>query len=68
MFFLYNMSFTVFTGIPDAQLNPKKKIWETVKPDLVTNSDKIAVYKGSPLEIEGKGQVVAPNNANAQIS
>ena len=56
------------TGTPDAQLNPKKKIWETVKPDLLTNTEKVAVYKGSPLEIEGKGHVVAPTSANAQIS
>ena len=49
-------------------LNPKKKIWETIKPDLVTNGDKVAAYKGSPLEIKGKGQVVAPTKANTQIS
>ena len=49
-------------------LNPKKKIWETIKPDLVTNGDKVAAYKGSPLEIKGKGQVMAPTKANTQIS
>lgn len=57
-----------YQGEPDVLLNPKKKIWETVKPDLVTNLDKVAVYKGSPLEIKGKGQILAPTKANAQIS
>lgn len=45
---------------PEAQLNPKKKIFETCAPDLKTNDDKVACYKGSPLEIPGKGLIVAP--------
>lgn len=40
---------------PDAQLNPKKKIWETVAPDLKTNNDLIACYKNAPLQVPGKG-------------
>ncbi|KAK3576394.1 hypothetical protein CHS0354_026727 [Potamilus streckersoni] len=57
-----------YPGEPDAQLNPKKKIWETVKPDLRTDNDRVAAYKGSPLSVEGRGVVVAPTQANAQIS
>lgn len=34
---------------PDAVMNPKKKIWETVAPDLKTNSAKLATYKGNLL-------------------
>jgi aminoacyl tRNA synthase complex-interacting multifunctional protein 1 len=49
-------------------LNPKKKIWETIKPDLQTDGDKVAAYKGSQLFIDGKGPVVAPTRANTQIS
>jgi len=30
-------------------LNPKKKEWEKVKPDLSTNAEGIACYKGIPL-------------------
>lgn len=45
---------------PEAQLNPKKKIFETCALDLKTNDDRVACYKGSPLEIPGKGPVVAP--------
>ncbi|XP_060557988.1 aminoacyl tRNA synthase complex-interacting multifunctional protein 1-like isoform X2 [Ruditapes philippinarum] len=57
-----------YKGEPDALLNPKKKIWETIKPDLQTDGDKVAAYKGSQLFIDGKGPVVAPTRANTQIS
>ncbi|XP_063381691.1 aminoacyl tRNA synthase complex-interacting multifunctional protein 1 [Cydia fagiglandana] len=44
---------------PEAQLNPKKKIFETCAPDLKTNADKVACYKGTPLVVPGKGPVTA---------
>ena len=34
-----------YTRNPDAQLNPKKKIFETCAPDLKVNGDKEACYK-----------------------
>lgn len=46
---------------PEAQLNPKKKIFETCAPDLKTNNDKVACYKDSPLIVPGKGAIVAPS-------
>ncbi|KAK3795103.1 hypothetical protein RRG08_028304 [Elysia crispata] len=57
-----------YPGTPDPQLNPKKKIWETLKPDVRTNSDRVATYKGAVFKIEGKGVVVAPTLADTQIS
>ena len=36
-----------FERRPDAQLNPKKKIFEAVAPDLKVNQDKAATYKVS---------------------
>ncbi|KAI8798609.1 aminoacyl tRNA synthase complex-interacting multifunctional protein 1 [Biomphalaria glabrata] len=57
-----------YPGTPDVQLNPKKKIWETLKPDVRTNADRVATYKGAPLLIKGKGVIVAPTLANTQIS
>lgn len=44
---------------PEAQLNPKKKIFETCAPDLKTNNDRVACYKDSPLVVEGKGPITA---------
>eukprot|EP01023_Acetabularia_acetabulum_P007289 TRINITY_DN13123_c0_g1_i1.p1 TRINITY_DN13123_c0_g1~~TRINITY_DN13123_c0_g1_i1.p1 ORF type:complete len:279 (-),score=72.10 TRINITY_DN13123_c0_g1_i1:324-1160(-) len=38
-----------FPGEPDQQLNPKKKIFESVQPDLATNEKKLVCYKGAPL-------------------
>merc|ERR1712055_762460 len=37
-----------FERKPDAQLNPKKKIFEACAPDLKVNADKVATYKGVP--------------------
>lgn len=34
---------------PDELMNPKKKIFETVQPELATNADRVACYKGVPL-------------------
>jgi aminoacyl tRNA synthase complex-interacting multifunctional protein 1 len=39
------VTFSGITGEPDAQLNPKKKIFEEVKPHLHTNAEKIAQFK-----------------------
>merc|ERR1712179_539212 len=43
-----------YERIPDAQLNPKKKIFEACAPDLKVNEDKIATFKGTPWTINGK--------------
>lgn len=39
------VTFKDITGDADAQLNPKKKIFEEIKPHLHTNAEKIAQYK-----------------------
>lgn len=57
----------LYAGEPDALLNPKKKVWETLKPDLRTNGDRVATWKGAPLKIEGKGQIIAPSLPDVQI-
>ncbi|KAK2999699.1 hypothetical protein RJ639_022582 [Escallonia herrerae] len=38
-----------FEGKPDDVLNPKKKVWETLCPDLHTDKDLVACYKNLPL-------------------
>ncbi|EDW09632.2 aminoacyl tRNA synthase complex-interacting multifunctional protein 1 [Drosophila mojavensis] len=52
---------------PDAQLNPKKKVFETCAPDLMTNADLVACYKGAPLHVPGKGTIVAQSLKNVQV-
>lgn len=52
---------------PDAQLNPKKKIFETCAPDLKTNDSLIATYKGAALNVPGKGNVVSQSLKNVFV-
>ncbi|KAH8348316.1 hypothetical protein KR084_006453 [Drosophila pseudotakahashii] len=52
---------------PDAQLNPKKKIFEACAPDLMTNADLVACYKGAALHVPGKGNVVAQTLKNVNV-
>lgn len=49
------ITFDAFPGEPDKELNPKKKIWEQIQPDLHTNAECVATYKGVPFEVKGKG-------------
>jgi len=43
-----------FTRNPDAQLNPKKKIFEACAPDLTVNGEKEACYKGVRWTVNGE--------------
>ena len=43
------------SGSPDAQLNPKKKVFEMVQPDFLVNEEGVATYRGIPFTVEGKG-------------
>ena len=57
----------IFKGNPDNQLNPKKKVWETLAPDLKVNKDKVATFRGEPLQIDGKGMLMAPSLTDVKI-
>jgi len=55
-------------GMPDEQLNPKKKTWEQIQPDLRIDGNGVATYKGSVWKVEGKqGLFKAPSMTNAAI-
>lgn len=56
-----------FPREPDAQMNPKKKIFETCAPDLKTNGDLVACYKNAVLHVPGKGNIVAQTLKNVQV-
>ncbi|KAJ9555578.1 hypothetical protein OSB04_010192 [Centaurea solstitialis] len=43
------VTFPGFTGEPDAVLNPKKKVWETLQVDLHTDNGLVACYKDLPF-------------------
>ena len=61
------VTFEGYPGTPDEQLNPKKKIWETVAPDLSVTSDKVAAYKGVAFTVAGKGPVVSSSLTNCPV-
>ncbi|KAM5339439.1 aminoacyl tRNA synthase complex-interacting multifunctional protein 1 [Glossophaga mutica] len=61
------ITFDAFPGEPDKELNPKKKIWEQIQPDLYTNGECVATYKGTPFEVKGKGVCRAQTMANSGI-
>ncbi|XP_057651556.1 aminoacyl tRNA synthase complex-interacting multifunctional protein 1 [Diorhabda carinulata] len=44
-----------YTRQPDSIMNPKKKIFETVAPDLHTNDTLQVCYKNVPFQVTGKG-------------
>ncbi|CDW57407.1 methionine tRNA ligase, cytoplasmic [Trichuris trichiura] len=50
-----------YEGIPEKQLNPKKKVWEAVQPSLRVDSDGRACFKCTPLQVAGKGEILAPS-------
>lgn len=56
-----------FARQPDTVMNPKKKIFETVAPDLHTNGQLEACYKGVPLNNPGKGKFVSKSLKNVPV-
>ena len=57
-----------YAGAPDEQLNPKKKTWEQIQPDLRIDASGIATYKGAAWKVEGKtGLFKAPSMTDAAI-
>lgn len=52
---------------PDDQLNPKKKVLETVLPDLKTNDNLEATYKGAKLVVGDKGIIITSSLKNVSI-
>ncbi|XP_028272665.1 aminoacyl tRNA synthase complex-interacting multifunctional protein 1a isoform X2 [Parambassis ranga] len=61
------VTFQSFPGEPDKELNPKKKVWEQVQPDLRTDDLCVATYKGAAFEVSGKGVCKAQTMNNSGI-
>ncbi|CAH1174228.1 unnamed protein product [Phaedon cochleariae] len=56
-----------YTRQPDSIMNPKKKIFETVAPDLHTNNELQACYKNVPFNVAGKGFCTAKSLRNVPV-
>ncbi|CAH2300813.1 aminoacyl tRNA synthase complex-interacting multifunctional 1 [Pelobates cultripes] len=61
------ITFQSFPGEPDKELNPKKKTWEQIQPDLLTDEQCVATYKGAAFEVSGKGVCKAQTMAKSNI-
>ncbi|KAJ4945159.1 hypothetical protein JOQ06_013695 [Pogonophryne albipinna] len=61
------VTFQGFPGDPDKELNPKKKVWEQIQPDLRTDDQCVATYKGSAFEVAGKGVCKAQTMSSSGI-
>lgn len=55
-----------YKGTPDAQLNPKKKVWEKLQADLKTNSSGEATWQGNFLQTSD-GQKILASLQNCSI-
>jgi len=58
--------FEGFEGEPDAQLNPKKKVFEALQVDFTTNDDLVATWKDVPFRTD-KGVIKASTMVKANI-
>ena len=54
-------------GEPDQVLNPKKKIFEQVQPELHTDENCVATYNGVPFTVPGKGICKTTSFSNCGI-
>lgn len=52
---------------PDPVMNPKKKIFETVAPDLHVNDQLQACYKGIAFAVPGKGNISSKTLKNVPV-
>lgn len=64
---LGNGTDSCISGEPDKELNPKKKVWEQVRPDLRTDAQGVATYKGAAFEVAGKGVCKSQTMNNSAI-
>lgn len=55
-----------YSGTPDVQLNPKKKVWEKLQVDLKTNDSGEATWQGNYL-LTSDGQKILSGLANCSI-
>ncbi|KAH8408373.1 hypothetical protein KR215_004526 [Drosophila sulfurigaster] len=60
------LAFEGYSGTPDEQLNPKKKVWEKLSVDLKTNADGVAVWKNNFL-LTTDGEQLTSKLANCAI-
>ncbi|XP_072552360.1 aminoacyl tRNA synthase complex-interacting multifunctional protein 1 [Salminus brasiliensis] len=61
------VTFQNYPGEAERELNPKRRIWERLLPDLCTDGKGVANYKGVAFEVRGKGLCRAATISNGGI-
>ncbi|XP_062871478.1 aminoacyl tRNA synthase complex-interacting multifunctional protein 1 [Trichomycterus rosablanca] len=61
------ITFQNYPGEAEKELNPKRRVWERLLPDLRTDERGVANYKGVAFEVRGKGLCRAPTISNGGI-
>ncbi|XP_056156620.1 aminoacyl tRNA synthase complex-interacting multifunctional protein 1-like [Lampris incognitus] len=61
------ITFHNYPGEPDKELLSKERVWESIQPDLHTDSRGVANYKGAGFEVRGKGLCRAPTLTSCKI-
>ncbi|XP_066527629.1 aminoacyl tRNA synthase complex-interacting multifunctional protein 1 isoform X2 [Hoplias malabaricus] len=61
------VTFHSFPGEAERELNPKRRVWERLLPDLSTDAKGVANYRGVAFEVRGKGLCRAATISNGSI-
>ncbi|KAF4078402.1 hypothetical protein AMELA_G00198770 [Ameiurus melas] len=61
------VTFQNYPGEAERELNPKRRIWERLLPDLCIDERGVATYRGVAFEVKGKGLCRAPTISNGGI-
>ncbi|KAM9445441.1 aminoacyl tRNA synthase complex-interacting multifunctional protein 1 isoform 1-T2 [Clarias gariepinus] len=61
------VTFQNYPGEAERELNPKRRVWERLLPDLRIDGRGVATYKGVAFEVRGKGLCRAPTISNGDI-
>ncbi|XP_023683426.2 aminoacyl tRNA synthase complex-interacting multifunctional protein 1-like isoform X1 [Paramormyrops kingsleyae] len=56
-----------FSGEPDRELNPKKRLWERTQTELRVDDRGVATYRGRALEVRGRGACRAQTMSSCAI-
>lgn len=54
-------------GEAERELNPKRRVWECLLPDLRIDERGVATYRDVAFEVRGKGLCRAPTISNGGI-
>uniref|UniRef100_A0A8D2ZVX2 tRNA-binding domain-containing protein n=1 Tax=Scophthalmus maximus TaxID=52904 RepID=A0A8D2ZVX2_SCOMX len=61
------VTFQGFPGEPDEELDHQSEVWERIQPDLRTDGQCVATYRGVAFEVVGKGVCKSQTMGDSEI-